>query len=406
MKILFLTPRLPYPPAGGDKVTVYSHIRLLSPRVDSIHVLSLIEHPGETEYARDFEAEFPNLTVETVHLSRNRSRLNAALGLASSSLPLQVHYYRSSRFVRRAAELARETAFDACYAHLVRMAPYARTLPIPVKVLCMTDCLTLRYERSAPYAAGMARHVERIERKRITPFEIRCTGEFHASIVVSEVDRRRLLALGARGPVVVVPFGVDLGKFTLENDEPRDPDTVAFLGNLHSAPNRDAVRYFVDQIWPRIRQRKPDARFQVIGINAPDWVTRLHGRNGVEIVGAVDDVRPYLRRAACTVCPMRIGAGIQTKNLESLALKTPVVSTRVGFEGLDAPEGDGVLVADSPHEFAEQVLWFLTDAAERERQGMAGRRIIEQRYDWNTRAPVLYALLTGELPGAGVTTTS
>ncbi|MDY0033979.1 MAG: glycosyltransferase family 4 protein, partial [FCB group bacterium] len=178
------------------------------------------------------------------------------------------------------------------------------------------------------------------------------------------------------------------------------------LGNLHSDPIRDAVRYFVDQIWPRFRQRNPDARFLIIGFNAPDWVTRLHGRDGVDVVGAVDDVRPFLRRAQCTVCPMRIGAGIQTKNLESLALKTPVVSTRIGFEGLDAPEGDGVLVADAPHEFAEHVLRFLTDPAERERQGAAGRRIIEERYDWNTRAPVLYALLTGDMPGAGVTTTS
>ena len=264
----------------------------------------------------------------------------------------------------------------------------------------------LRYERSAPYATGIARYVERIERKRITPFETGCTGQFNASIVVTGVDRNRLLALGARGPVVVVPFGVDLSKFTVETDTPRAPGTVAFLGNLHSAPNRDAVRYFVEQIWPRVRQRKPDARFQIIGINAPDWVTRLHGRDGVDVVGAVDDVRPFLRRAQCTVCPMRIGAGIQTKNLESLALKTPVVSTRIGFEGLDAPEEDGVLVADAPHEFAEHVLRFLKDPAERERQGAAGRRIIEERYDWNTRAPVLYALLTGDMPGAGVTTTS
>ncbi|HOF40794.1 MAG TPA: glycosyltransferase [Candidatus Hydrogenedentes bacterium] len=398
MKVLFLTPRLPYPPAGGDKVTVYSHIRLLSPLVDSIHVLSLIEDPAEVQCAREFEAEFPNLTVHTVRLSRNRSRLNAALGLAASSLPLQVHYYRSSVYARRASELAREIAFDACYVHLVRMAPYARNLPIPVKVLCMTDCLTLRYERSAPYATGMGRHIERIERKRITPFELQCTEEFNASIVVTEIDRRRLRELGAQGPLALVPFGVDLSRFTLDTAEARDPDCVAFLGNLHSAPNRDAVRYFVEQIWPRIRQHKPGARFQIIGINAPDWVRRLHGNSGVEVAGAVDDVRPYLRRAACTVCPMRIGAGIQTKNLESLALKTPVVSTRIGFEGLDAPEGHGVVVADSPQEFAEHVLGFLSDAAERERQGEAGRKIIENQYDWNTRAPVLYALLRGEVP--------
>ena len=194
-------------------------------------------------------------------------------------------------------------------------------------------------------------------------------------------------------------IGVDLAKFSPDNGEPRQPDTVVFLGNLHSAPNRDAVRYFIEAIWPLVRQRKPDARFQIVGINAPDWLTGLHGREGVEIVGAVEDVRPFLHRAVCTVCPIRIGAGIQTKNLESLALGTPVVSTRIGFEGLDAPEGDGVLVAETPRDFASSVLELLTEPAKRSAMGKAGRRIIEQRYDWNSRASVLYALLAGERPG-------
>jgi len=402
MKVLFLTPRLPYPPAGGDKVTVYSHIRLLSPLVESIHLLSLIEDDRETESARALQSEFPNLTVETIRLSRTRSRCNAVLGLAASAEPLQVHYYHSARFARRAAELARENAFDACYAHLVRMAPYARNLPVPVKTLCMTDCLTLRYERSAPYAKGIARHIERIERERMAAFETRCTEDFLFSIVVTDLDRQKLLELGARGQIVVIPFGVDLGMFCPEESERRDSDTVVFLGNLHSAPNRDAVRYFVDTIWPRIRKRKPSARFIIVGVNAPSWIQRLHGKKGIEVAGAVADVRPFLRRAACTVCPMRIGAGIQTKNLESLALKTPVVSTTVGFEGLEAQEGEGVLVADSPQEFADRVLLVLTDSGQRTRLGEAGRRIIEERYDWNTRAQALYSLLSGKLPGTGV----
>lgn len=399
MKVLFLTSRLPYPPAGGDRVTVYSHIRLLSPLVNSIQVLSLIERESERKQARAFEAEFPNLSVETVLLSRGRSRFNTALGLFSGTTPLQVSYYHSAEFAQRAAELVRDNAFDACYTHLVRMAPYTRKLAIPVKVLCMTDCLTLRYERSAPYARGVMALVEGVERRRITRFETRCTQDFDACIVVTEVDRRKLLELGAQGRIVVVPFGVDLAKFSPDNGEPRQPDTVVFLGNLHSAPNRDAVRYFIEAIWPLVRQRKPDARFQIVGINAPDWLTGLHGREGVEVVGAVEDVRPFLRRAVCTVCPIRIGAGIQTKNLESLALGTPVVSTRIGFEGLDAPEGDGVLVAETPRDFASSVLELLTEPAKRSAMGKAGRRIIEQRYDWNSRASVLYALLAGERPG-------
>ena len=401
MNVLVLTPRLPYPPAGGDRVTVYSHIRLLSPLVESIHLLSLIEDPSEIELARQFESEFPNLSVETQLLSPLRSRLNTAVGLAASREPLQVHYYRSGAYARRAQALAASKPFDACYVHLIRMVPYARNLPVPVKVLCMTDCMTLRYERSAPYAEGPMRHVEAIERKRISRFETGCTEGFDASIVVTEVDRRKLLELGAKGRIEVVPFGVNLSRFTLEEDEDYEPNTAVFLGNLHSAPNRDAVRFFVDAIWPHVRAGHPEARFRIVGINAPAWIKQLHGKDGIEVLGAVEDVRPFLRSATCSVCPMRMGAGIQTKNLESLALATPVVSTSIGFEGLNAEQGEGVLVADAPAEFAAHIARLMDEPERRRALGDAGRKVIESRYDWTTRAPVLYALLKGDLPGAG-----
>jgi len=155
VKLLFLTPRLPYPPAGGDKVTVYSHIRLLSPKVDEIRLLTIIEREDEAELARQFEAEFPNIKVETVLLPKWRSWMNCALGLAVSPDPLQVHYYHCPAFSKRARELTLENEFDACYIHLIRMMPYAREVNTPRKILCMTDCLTLRYERSAKFAQGL-----------------------------------------------------------------------------------------------------------------------------------------------------------------------------------------------------------------------------------------------------------
>jgi len=238
--------------------------------------------------------------------------------------------------------------------------------------------------------------IESVERKRIARYEAACTGKVGAAIVVTGVDRDKLYSLGAKGRIEVIPFGVDLEKFTMSTPVEYDTDVVSFLGNLHSAPNRDAVRYFVDEIWPLVREGNTGARFRIIGINAPDWIRDLDGKMGVDVVGEVDDVRPYLRGSVCTVCPMRIGAGIQTKNLESMALAVPVVSTPVGFEGLGADDGQGILAANGPKAFADAVAGLMGSPERRDTIGMLGRRFIEKNYDWNDRAEGLSALMRGD----------
>jgi sugar transferase (PEP-CTERM/EpsH1 system associated) len=394
MKLLVLTPRLPYPPAGGDKLLAYHHIRLMSAKVDRVHLLSFVENGREQEMARRLENEIPNLTVETVLLPPWRSYMNCAAGLISKT-PLQVHYYRSPQYRARLRKLINAHTFDACYLQLIRMAQYAPDVSPARTILSMTDCLTLRYDRSTPFVRGRTRFTDAIERKRITDYETSVTERMDVNIVVAESDRHKLIELGARGRIEVVGLGVDTDYFASDDTEPYEPHTISFLGNLHSVPNRDAVRFIAEEIWPEVRRKKPDAKLQIIGINPPTFVKSLHGKNGMIVTGAVDDVRPWLRRSAVTVCPVRIGAGVQIKILESLALGVPVITTPVGFEGLEAGDRDGMLVADSGREIARHVLRVLADPAFRDNLGRRGRQFVVAHYSWETAGEILYRMLAG-----------
>lgn len=397
MKVLFLTPRLPYPPIGGDKLRIYHQIRLLSPRLEHIHLLSLIEAADEREAARRFEAEFPNLTVETVFLPRWRSYLSCAEGLFTRD-PLQVCYYRSARFVARLEGLLASQAFDACVMHLFRMAQYGHLLAGVRTVLELTDCLSLRYRRSAPYARGISRLLDGIERRRVSGYETRATGRVDASVVVTEADRDELVRLGAKGAIEVINNGVDTEFFHPRPTVDPEPRTAAFLGNLHSFPNRDAVEFIVREIWPLVRRVEPRAGLQIIGTHPTRRIRGFDGRDGVVVTGRVDDVRPYLWRSALTLAPVRVGAGTQNKILESLALGVPAITTSVGFEGLGMVPGEGVLVANEPDAIAECVLRVFADADLRHRLSVSGRGFVEANYDWDEKGRRIYGVLNGSPP--------
>src|SRR5207249_9321009 len=133
--------------------------------------------------------------------------------------------------------------------------------------------------------------------------------------------------------------------------------------------------YFVQEAWPLIRRARPQARFRIVGRNPPRNVRRLERVEGVEVVGTVPDVRPYLAAASVVVVPLLVGGGTRIKIFEAMAMGKAVVSTRIGAEGLPVNSGEHLLLADSPVDFADAVLQLLNDDAERGRIGQAASRL-------------------------------
>jgi glycosyltransferase involved in cell wall biosynthesis len=163
---------------------------------------------------------------------------------------------------------------------------------------------------------------------------------------------------GAR--TAVVPNGVDITEFAPAQGQTAEPKLLLFFGAVNYHPNHDGVTYFIDEVFPKIRAAHPDARFWVIGPGARQSVLDRQG-NGVEIVGMVDEVGPYIDKAAAIVVPLRIGGGTRLKIVEALAKGKAVVSTRLGAEGLDVIDDQHLLLADEPDDFAKQVGRVISD---------------------------------------------
>jgi glycosyltransferase involved in cell wall biosynthesis len=203
---------------------------------------------------------------------------------------------------------------------------------------------------------------------------------FDRVVVLTDRDAEALKALNPATPTVTIPNGVDIDFFTPTGFEPDEP-ALLFTGNFDYPPNLDAALRLVRDIFPRVKQAVPAARLTLVGGNPPPAL-RAYARDDIEITGRVPDLRPYFECALVYVSPLRLGAGIKNKVLETLAMQTPVVATPLSCDGIPVEHGEHVLLATHDDEFVAQIVALLQDPALRARLAQNGRRLVEDQFTW------------------------
>jgi glycosyltransferase involved in cell wall biosynthesis len=250
-------------------------------------------------------------------------------------------------------------------------------------------------ERSLPRRA-----FNRVEYLRCRRFEQAWWARADACVVTSDRELPTVRECAPDTPVAVVPNAVDLDYFE-PSGAPADPHTVVFNGILTYRPNVDGARFLIDEVWPIVRDRYPDARLTLVGRS--DGVdTQSLISPGVELIGEVPDIRPYIDRAEVVVVPVRIGGGTRLKAVEALAMRKAVVSTALGCEGLAVCDREHLLIADEAPAFASRIFEAFENPALRDSLGHAGRRLVEDSYSWElaaARLESLYRQITGEDTG-------
>jgi sugar transferase (PEP-CTERM/EpsH1 system associated) len=378
MKILFLTSRFPYPPYGGDKLRVFNFIKFLS-RKHEIHLISFIESENEKKYLAEMEKYCKR--IEIVLLSPGKSYLNCAV-FSITNLPFQVAYYRDSSMRGKVDEMIRGENYDAAYVHLMRMAQYVYGCNSVNRVLDLTDSLSLSLFRSLKYRRHVFFLFYFLEWLKVKRYERAAVKVFERSLLISSADTCSETLLAAGEKISIVGNGVDLGYFKPSNG-PYDKDKIAFVGNMHSFPNRDGVLYFCDRILPVIRKRRPDMKFYVIGANPPDKIKKLDDGKTVFVTGPVDDTRKYLNDAVALVCPIRTATGMQNKIMEAMSMGLPVISTKISAQWLEDSDRAGIILADNEEEFAKAVLSVVENDNLRHELSLQARRYSEDNFSWD-----------------------
>jgi glycosyltransferase involved in cell wall biosynthesis len=401
MKILILTPQLPYPPHQGTSLRNYHIIRGLARR-HQITLLSLLE-AGQTA---DAETIAPLLdlcvAVETVPAPA-RSRGRRLWQLAATRRPDMDQRLHSPLFNVALRDLLSRNRFDVVQVEgieLARAMAIIRIVTPRSKILFDDHNAETALQRRAlladltnpgrwPAAAYSWLQIGRLRR-----FERWACRQADWVTAVSEADRRHLLALlpSLRTKITVVPNCIDVQQFQSGPAVAEERDgafayDLLFTGKMDYRPNVDAVLWFADEVWPRIRQQRPQTTWAIVGQKPHSRLQRVRELADVTVTGWVESVQPYLAGAAVYVMPLRVGSGTRLKLIEAMAAGKAVVSTPIGAEGFPVQHERQVLLAATPAETATAVLRLLDQPEERQRLGEAAQQLAQQ-YDWRRVIPL------------------
>jgi glycosyltransferase involved in cell wall biosynthesis len=398
LKVLLLSPMAPSPPRYGAQARTHG---LLSNLARHHEITAIILHDEDCEPQTSGAAM--SSYCKQVHFIRNP---HGAFGWRRRVLQLRSWFSRSSyerlhsivpELQSLLDEVLRGQRFDVVFVNLPHLAHYrlrqsSPGAPSPVIIIDSHDVhYDLAHQITKSTVSFGRRLHARLNWRKVKREELAVYANADCVCVCSVADQHRLAKDVPSARTLVIPNAADI-----ENMQPRpsdpapDADTVLFFGLLSTVPNVDGLRYFVQKIWPRVLAIRPGTQFIVVGGNAAPALRALES-TGMKLVGPVDDLRPYLARAAVVVVPLRLGSGTRLKILESWAMARPVVSTSLGAEGLQSVAGQHLLIADDPDEFAAAVVRVLNEPELAMRLGAAGRALVSESFSWRGAAETLSA---------------
>jgi sugar transferase (PEP-CTERM/EpsH1 system associated) len=378
--ILYLVHRLPYPPDKGDRIRAFHLLRFLAQHA-TVHLACLADEPvsdGVVESLKKYAARVAVFPVGG--WSRWRNILGA---LACGRTATQGAFWSSALRAELRAWCA-DTAFHATLSSSSAMAGYQR-LPELRDVPAVVDLVDVDSQKWFDYAAASRwprSWLYRLEGRRLRRWEHQLSAWARALTVVTQAEANLYRQFAPGAAIHAVGNGVDRDYFRPTAIAAEEPSCV-FVGALDYRPNVDGACWFARAVWPAIRAARPEARFYLVGRRPAAAVQSLAAIPGVEVVGQVPDVRPYLEKSAVAVVPLLIARGVQNKVLEALAMGKATVASPMTLAGLRGGATPGVQMASTADEWATAVLRLLADAPSRRALGAAGHRYVAEHHCWD-----------------------
>ncbi len=373
--LLYLAHRVPHPPDKGDRIRNWNVLRFLARRA-RVHLACLADEPVPAETRRVLTETCAELAIVPVGIGRRLRMLGGALiGRTFSE-----GAFSSPQLRRVIRDWTAQTKFDGVIVSASSLVPYVRQTPGVPAVVDLVDVDSQKWLDFAASSSFPKSLLYRIEGRRLRNLERDLPTWCKAVLVVSQAETELYRQFAKPGPIYTVTNGVDLDYF-----QPKDvPEELActFVGALDYKPNVDGACWFAEAVWPELHKRRPELRFRLVGRQPAAEVKKLADIPGIEVVGQVPDVRPWVAKSRVMVVPLRIARGVQNKVLEALAMAKAVISSPAALNGLGVKAGEHLLSASSPQEWIEAILSLLDDEDLRRRLGQAGRAYVEAHHTW------------------------
>ncbi|MCP4706397.1 MAG: glycosyltransferase [candidate division Zixibacteria bacterium] len=382
MKILIIDEEFPYPLNSGKRIRTFNLVKGL----EKFNQISYMAYGTEKSDSYEFLKSNNINPIAVGTLNRKQSGLRfylRLLGNLFSPYPYIVTSHYSNRFQYRLIALLKNNKYDVIICEWSPYAIFIKKLNQFKSIIVAHNIEASIWRRYQENETNIFKKIYiSIQRKKIEEFERSCFNWANGATAVSATEADEIASYGASYIPAVIDNGVDTEYFSSGESE-INANHLVMTGAMDWRPNQDAAIYFTEEILPIIKKTKPDCTVSFVGRNPSKHVLDLAQNESVAVSGTVDDVRPYISNANVFIVPLRIGGGSRLKILEAFSMNKAVVSTSVGAEGLNVTNGENILLADSPRQFAQAIIDCIDNNELNTKLSNNGKKLVESKYRWD-----------------------
>lgn len=383
MKILMLTPYLPYPLISGGQTRSYNLIKNLTGKHD-ITLFAFIRDDEERKFIPELEKFCKK--VKVFKRRKAWSPVNVLLA-GISPYPFLVSIYRSPSLKKAIARELEENEYDLIHAETFYVMPNIPKTALPTVLVEQTIEYAVYKHFVEETPPRVLRPLLLFDVQKIKFWEKHFWYEAARVVAMSERDKEAILELAPDLKVDIVPNGVDVGWFSQKKRKDGDAK-VLYVGYFKWLQNREAVEFLIEEVWPKIKKETREARLWIVGRGTSDEIKRLAGKD-IQVSEDIEDIRDAYVNSDVLVAPIKGPGGTRLKILEAMASGIPVVTTSVGIEGLRVEHEKQALIEDDAESIAQAAIKVLKNKDFARRLGEAGRELVSRYYSWTKSAQLL-----------------
>lgn len=388
MKILQVTNKVPYPTKDGGAIACLNLTRgfsLLGHQVTILSMNTLKHHVSLDEIPESVKdlAEF-----RLVNVPARISPLKAFLNLLFSEKPYNAVRFISDHFSLELKKILIENDFDVVQLEGLYVCPYIPVIRENSKAKIAYRSHNIEHEiwnRTAALAKGFEKLYLKILTKRIKKFEIQLLNNYDLLVPITGRDGEILNKLGNKKPSHVSQTGIDSSQL-IPNSKNLEHPSLFHIGSLEWAPNQEGLIWFLDNCWNEIHKKYPDLSFYVAGRNAPVWFQKKLGLPNVIFKGEITDAYEFMNSKSIMIVPLNSGSGMRIKIIEGMALGKPIITTKIGTEGIATTSGKNIIVTENAEGFIQSVSDLIENRSYFDEIGRNAIEYIHENFDNLTSA--------------------
>lgn len=380
MKILFLTYDLPYPLNSGGKIRAYYLIKNLA-KSHEITLFSYYRGEDQRKYLPEIAKFCPKIFLFKRRPAWSWQNLLYSL---NPKLPFPAATYYSSELAKTLRKELTSSHYDLVHFESFYPSLYLQLVKkLGIKTVMGNENVEYQvYRRYAQQKPPVLRQLLELEVFRMKFFEEKLWRLADVNISPSVADSQAIEKI-TKKTCPVIPNGVDLVTFGLPSDK-KPGQNLIFIGTLTYQANNDAIKFFLSEIYPLVKKQVPEVKFILVSWYKPTWLKKYLQDTSLKFIQDKETTAArFYQQADILVAPIRVAGGTRIKILEAMAAGLPVVTTAMGIEGIEAEDKKEIVVADKPKDFADQVVKLLNNPRRRQELGLAGRKLVAEKYDWS-----------------------